>query len=1060
MKGRILTVLIFLLSYAQWLFSQDVNVKDFIRYTRQDGISNNHVTGIVQDSAGYIWVATQKGLNRFDGKYFTPLFKNSPYSPLPDNMLVNIHRQSNNELIGVTAAGAFSYDPATNRSKKFIIPCDSVIYFWANHGYDIAKDNRGNYVLSTKTGLYIFNAAGKIINRYDYHMASEAGQTELIFGGWVHTLLNGQVLQQNGLLVSLYKPAVNEIDTLFAGRNPPLKKALTDADGTHRISYTGKKDELFIMNFEKNGIDILDWHTRRTQFNPMPFPFYTEIGWHRKLFYINDSTLAIPCKVGGFYLLAYNANTKRLTCNNKKYFEGKLCTAIFKDREGRLWIGTNDGLYKQNLRNSFFTDDNLSLQYAAILNNDILSIYVDSNNIFTGLGNDGGLLITDKRSRKVKKHIVFTGNKISSNTVCDIFSYDKDTLWIGTATGILWLNKNNYHYGQVAMPRDAQWVNGSSTLAFLEDAGKNVWVSFGRYNSVLHYNRATRKFREVTADQYPLLKVTFVFSMAEDKQGNIWLAGDGLCRWNTAKQTIDTLIPYPTVSKALRNYMLILDRDDNDNLWLSSFDNEIIQYNCRTHRMYLRKQEGNWVDGNTVTSSPIIHNNIWLGTDNGISAFNINTHTVTQFTHSSGLPSVAITTYRTRSFYDSVEDQFYIGSGHHLISFTPNTSLIREPVPRLLIDKILVQDSLVAYKKDGLKLTYFQNDVTVMFNAINYSNAEENRFAWRFANASDTLWHELDYQNIVTLTDLAAGSYLMQVKLFSVNNQWPQQIQQFSIHIQPPFWKTTWFMLILCVVVIALVYFIGNWRINEVRKKERANALVEQLKAEEYRNRYELEQISNYLAETQLMALQTQMNPHFIFNALNSIKRMILDEDNANGSRYLSRFAFMIRLTLDHSKKTFVSLKETVEYLAIYLEMEQLRLGDTFTYTIETDAGMDDYETVIPSLMIQPLVENAIWHGLMSKEGDRKVNINFLKQDEKVICCIEDNGIGIRESENLKRFNKTRHQSVGLENLRNRIKIMKEKYDMDFTFEIKDLHEMHVDRSGTLAVLTFSTINH
>src|SRR5207253_1634156 len=125
-------------------------------------------------------------------------------------------------------------------------------------------------------------------------------------------------------------------------------------------------------------------------------------------------------------------------------------------------------------------------------------------------------------------------------------------------------------------------------------------------------------------------------------------------------------------------------------------DNEIIQYNCSTHTMHLREQENNWLDGNTVTSSPIINNHIWLGTDNGISAFDITSYTVKQFTYANGLPSVAITTFRNRSYYDSAANRFYVGAGCHLISFTPEVSAGQETTPQLLIDHIITRDSLIA----------------------------------------------------------------------------------------------------------------------------------------------------------------------------------------------------------------------------------------------------------------------------------------------------------------------------------------------------------------------------
>jgi LytS/YehU family sensor histidine kinase len=220
--------------------------------------------------------------------------------------------------------------------------------------------------------------------------------------------------------------------------------------------------------------------------------------------------------------------------------------------------------------------------------------------------------------------------------------------------------------------------------------------------------------------------------------------------------------------------------------------------------------------------------------------------------------------------------------------------------------------------------------------------------------------------------------------------------------------------------------------------------------------RYELASINQQLAETQMSALQAQMNPHFIFNALNSIKRMILDNETMNASKYLSKFALMIRLTLNHSRVTFVTLQETIEYLHAYLGMEQLRFGSSFCYKIETVGNLDEEEINIPTLMIQPLAENAIWHGLMPKEGDKKLIARFLQTGDFVTCIIEDNGIGINRSEKMNQFNKQPH--VGLENLRNRIKIMNEKYNMNCTLDITDLGENNIHRTGTLATLRFKIL--
>ena len=488
-----------------------------------------------------------------------------------------------------------------------------------------------------------------------------------------------------------------------------------------------------------------------------------------------------------------------------------------------------------------------------------------------------------------------------------------------------------------------------------------------------------------------------------------------------------------------------------------------------------------------------------MGTDNGISAFNVNHYSVKQFTYADGLPSVAITTNRRGSFYDKESNRFYVGAKHRLISFIPDISLSRKQAPMLFIEKVNIRDSIIRPITNVIRLKYFQNNLTVDFNAINYTDPEENRFAWRSMNENDTSWTELISQNSIMLSNLPFGWNSIQIMLYSANNRWPQQIKTLFIHIQPPFWKSTWFIFLMATLGAGLIFFLYKSRINAVRKKEREKAHVQQLIAEEYKNQFELEQISNYfssslagktdvdeilwdvtknligrmnyedciiymwnkdktrmvqkaaygpkgnpkaitaqvfdvepgqgivgyvmltkesqlvadtrkdpryrvddmnrlselcvpiihndeligiidsehhienhfkerdvkilttiatlvgnkiiqieseqslvkkqkeiafinqqLAEAQLSALQTQMNPHFIFNSLNSIKGMILDNEQHKASRYLTRFAQMIRTTLNQSKDVFTTLYENIEHLESYLLMEKLRFDDSF----------------------------------------------------------------------------------------------------------------------------------
>ena len=162
------------------LFAQALRESDFTHYTRVDGLSNNYVSGIVQDSTGYIWIGTNRGLNRFDGRFFTNYFTGSADLPLPDNMIKQMRIQGQ-EVIGTTIMGAFAYNTNSRKGFQLIVPADSMIFFLTNDMMGIIRDSRGNYVLSSKTGLYVLDSHSNLLNRYDNFKPSEAYSKVFVF---------------------------------------------------------------------------------------------------------------------------------------------------------------------------------------------------------------------------------------------------------------------------------------------------------------------------------------------------------------------------------------------------------------------------------------------------------------------------------------------------------------------------------------------------------------------------------------------------------------------------------------------------------------------------------------------------------------------------------------------------------------------------------------------------------------------------------------------------------------------------------------------------------------
>jgi putative methionine-R-sulfoxide reductase with GAF domain/ligand-binding sensor domain-containing protein len=247
---------------------------------------------------------------------------------------------------------------------------------------------------------------------------------------------------------------------------------------------------------------------------------------------------------------------------------------------------------------------------------------------------------------------------------------------------------------------------------------------------------------------------------------------------------------------------------------------------------------------------------------------------------------------------------------------------------------------------------------------------------------------------------------------------------------------------------------------------------IQRVRAEEEKQQAKIETLENKqkMAESRLQSLRLQMNPHFLFNALNSIQQMILANEEMVATRYLSKFSKLLRTILVHSDKEFVTLKEELEILHLYIDLESIRFKDSFNYSIECDDEIDTDEIKLPTLLIQPFVENAIWHGLMHKEGERFLQVKFSEQDDCIHCIIEDNGIGRERSGEAKLATGQgkKHTSKGIEVSLERLKAMSNARPDDpvgrgngcgGSLQIFDLKDVNGNATGTSVKIVFPTQN-
>jgi LytS/YehU family sensor histidine kinase len=224
-------------------------------------------------------------------------------------------------------------------------------------------------------------------------------------------------------------------------------------------------------------------------------------------------------------------------------------------------------------------------------------------------------------------------------------------------------------------------------------------------------------------------------------------------------------------------------------------------------------------------------------------------------------------------------------------------------------------------------------------------------------------------------------------------------------------------------------------------------------------NEIKLLEIKKLLAESQLMALRAQMNPHFVFNCLNSIQECIVTQKYGEASKYLNKFSKLFRTVLNNSGKNLVSINEEKEVLDLYLQLEQMRFEKSFSYVITVDEELETDEILIPSMLLQPYVENALWHGLMHKDGERKLYIIFQRITEDIFqCVIDDNGIGRKKSFELKeqQSKAKRHESKGLKISKDRIDVL-QRQNYHAVLDMIDKYDEDGNPAGTKIIIELST---
>lgn len=1209
-----LTLLVILLCTVS-VHAQMLQSRNFKRYSTTDGLSDNVVTGIAEDPTGFLWMSTRSGLNRFNGNRFVQYHSTEDPGSLSSEELGGIYRLDDHRL-AVMGSGVHIIDTRTGEQKNLFIPWkDNRYAFKINMTMQAMGDKNGDLFVISRSGFYHFDSNDSLLYRFDYYSDSMVAVNHLVFGGKIleldaHRLL---ITSVNGLYV--YEKLTKNFHRLNRNEVPILDDFL----GYPAIPFQYfqiRPGVFFIFHPREKKLYYVEIKWKKLLSARWPEGM-NEPAWRSKLVARDKETFFLTLQQSGLVRILFNIDGRApFVLFPETELAEYVCNDIITDRDNRLLIATNKGLLRQELRLR-------TVETGAITSTQTFADAAFDDAVRAGdkvyVGTRGaGLAVFRKEDLQFEKMISLPGNHPGINTITSLLVMPDRKLMIGTMANPVIFDCRPERFSSLHPPgwTPNYWVHNING-----DKHGDVWISG---HLIYHYMPAANKF-EILPDLPQLLDAPV--SIQDDSEGNIWMARHGLARYNVSLRKYDRYIDSFPFIKLADKQVGAFTIDRNNTIWIGVHSNGLISYSPVSGKFrHFTKKNG--LPNEQISAVHYLDDRIWVASHAGISSIDINNFNINNYGPEDGFPASAVNP-GSRFFYDSTQRELYISFADVVARFNPAVISGRADPPKVFIESVQIGGKETVYLPGSSVSTTWKNrQLRISIGDINFFDGMTQRFAYRFASADDQSWIDLGAETSFSISGLSAGLHRLEVRVSSAGNRWPPQTVHLDIKVEAPFWLKPWFLVLAALLIIGMILLLIRWRTSLARRKEMVNTQIQQLRAEDYKAQFELEQITHYfssslagkktedeivkdvaarliaslnyedciiylwnkdktrmiqkaafgpkneddlirtsdfdvkpgqgivghvietkkpilvedtrkderyrvddrfrlseltvpvihndellgvidsehsqanyfnerdikimttiatllgnklkqleseqsleakqlelagineqLAEARLSALQAQMNPHFVFNALNSIKRMILEGENDTASRYLSKFALMIRMTLEHSKETFVTLHDNVQYLKAYLEMERLRFDHTFTYLIDVDESVDDTEISIPPMMIQPLVENAIWHGLMFTDTEKKLRISFAVIDNRLRCTVEDNGIGIRRSEELSRKSRPVHRSVGLENLRKRIGIMNEKYHTQCTLIITDLREAERPGPGTSAVLEMNILN-
>ncbi len=918
---------------------------------------------VLQDKKGYIWLATDDGLCRYDGfefkVYKSPKQVSLSGSNITEDKYGRIWYQNfDGYLYYVQGDTLLSFMSGSSPGQFPYCITDKYLFFLKTGTLEIYRLSDLGFAKSYPLDNYYHGVASK---------------TEAFF--FADTVLN--VIDDQLVLKKVRTP-------------------YTDKSYTKQVWVAGSKAYISTKQNELKALYVYEGNTVRKVLDiPQPeliqgFTIIDEIYW-------------VLTAKGAF---AYDSSGRPMN-NGKAYFEGSSLSTIIKDRQQNYWFSTtNEGI---------MLVPDLNSETIKLGNNKPNRIVAGANEWFIGTKNDE-VLTADKTLNSYRT--LYNGG---TNADISFLYADNDNL-VSVSKKVSVRDKKT---GQV---KEYKW------------ALKHLYPVDEKYYAYATSNVIGLLYRNERAR-----KVPSAWDSIKTRIDNSFLDGITFKEGLRAKSVVaDTSVPiiYYATNKGMYAatpekgvYEVKMQGSSFFAQWLQIYGNNVYALTTKGDLYIL-----------SATNFKLLNDELGLGSGS-IKAIKLSGN------------KLFIKSEKTLSYLRMDEQPLHLHETDiDVTSYDINDLALEGDILLLATDLGIVKVELAEKRRQNVPTAFGINSLTVNGTKRNWTNPlrlshSENRIAVNYSilnfnpskevplyySVGDGSWLALSGKTrTLEFQALAPGDYNIQFS-FSPDGSHPlTEAARFSI--EKPFWQKAWFIICALLVLVIAGFLYYRWRLNIIIRKNRL--VVEKLALEED------------LSRSMLTSIKAQMNPHFFYNALNTIQGYIFTNDRRNASNYLAKFSKLTRMILEMSGKETISLNEELRALALYMELEKMRFDNDFEFVIETNAGVDTELIKIPSMIIQPYVENAVKHGLLHKEGRKLLSIDIYREQDQLIVKIEDNGIGREKSAEINKTRLEEHTPFSTEANKKRIELLNKGKTKPVSILIADKKDTSGNATGTIVTLT------